>query len=457
MSRQTVDPIQHPVRVASIIRQCERGDNMKFTTILAAVIVTAAIMIAWGVSAAANFYFGASLGTHAPFNAIFFETTTSDLFSWASVAADLLKALCLFLVLVAVANRQYGQATALATIWALCTFWSFNSAVGFVALNHSTVTDNRGKTADNWTELKDEIARKQERRKWIPVHRPAATVKAEIIGQEGQYLFARTKQCSTISAPESVTFCNGLGKLRQEFFNAEEAAKLDGELDSLRGEMKKSDKVSSADPYAELLAAVTGTTFSQATNGRALFFAIMIEVISAFGISAVWEVTLKRRQKPQEAPQASDGVKVVSIAVAPAITLPVATEDGPGSGGGDRTPGKTEGYPPKLVDKDPRFSDAQKIKPGSKAERLEAVDVVTNRWLATGNAVRVNLSLGSRGIDIYNAYSDFCASYGIKPVNPSHFGRSLRRLKVAFVKKAGGIRYGLKLVKHQRAVAAIAA
>lgn len=86
------------------------------------------------------------------------------------------------------------------------------------------------------------------------------------------------------------------------------------------------------------------------------------------------------------------------------------------------------------------------VKPRTKAERLEAVDVITRKWLDSGAAVRCAISAGSFGIHVYNAYSEWAASYGIKPVNPSHFGRSMRRLKVAFRKEAAGVRYGLRVI-----------
>lgn len=96
----------------------------------------------------------------------------------------------------------------------------------------------------------------------------------------------------------------------------------------------------------------------------------------------------------------------------------------------------------------------EKTKPRTKAERLEAVDVITRRWLAAGTVIRAPFNLG---VPIYADYCRWCEEYGVTAVNDSHFGRSLRRLKIASKKKTKGVHYGLKLVARNRYRHAIAA
>jgi hypothetical protein len=296
-----------------------------------------AIAVIWGASACANWFFGGSLGDSTPVDMLLFETTTSKIFSGVSIASDVLKTVMLFAAAAAVAHKRWRPALVCSIIWLACVGWSLASAVGFVALNHSTVTDNRGKTADNWSELRDEMARKQERRKWIPEHRPAAAVQAEIIGSEGQFLYIRTKQCSDITAADSIAFCDNLAKLRQEFFNAEESAKLDTELDALRKEMQRTSRMTSATPFADMVGGIIGIGAAGITTGQALFLAFLLELISGPGLWAVWSSALARPERRIAAPQPRKDLephpywKELKPAPAPAME---AVEPGSGAGGG---------------------------------------------------------------------------------------------------------------------------
>lgn len=104
---------------------------------------------------------------------------------------------------------------------------------------------------------------------------------------------------------------------------------------------------------------------------------------------------------------------------------------------------------PRLVDENWVPTPKTKGKP-SKAEKFADIDAPTRDWLSTGRAMPVALGLGSSGLDIWAAYNAFCIAQHppIKPLNPSHFGRSLRRVGVASSKTARGVRYALRLVKQ---------
>lgn len=108
---------------------------------------------------------------------------------------------------------------------------------------------------------------------------------------------------------------------------------------------------------------------------------------------------------------------------------------------------------PVLVDENWKPAQKPKGKP-TRAEKFAAIDAVTNRWLGQGTVIRASFNLGA---PIYADYVRFCKAGGITPVNDSHFGRSLARLKIASKKKARGVHYGLKLVVRSRQRAAIAA
>jgi hypothetical protein len=289
-----------------------------FITYTVAVVVTAAIAVVWGVSAAANWYFGASQGSEAlVFSCC--SLTTAGLYGWASLAVDTLKALMLFLFFGAVANRQILEALATVTIWLICTAWSFNAAIGFVALNHSTVVDSRSQSVTNWEQLQKDIRRIEERRDWVPKHRPYETVEAELAGKTTAYLYALTSGCTNVTFKGSRPFCEEISRLRQEEVSAKAGNDLDAELSKLRDEQKGLKKVSSTDPWAEMIAMITGSTAEKVSTGRATGFAFLVEIISALGLWSVWSVASGMRRKPAQAAEAPRGMDVAGPPVTPAL------------------------------------------------------------------------------------------------------------------------------------------
>jgi hypothetical protein len=109
-------------------------------------------------------------------------------------------------------------------------------------------------------------------------------------------------------------------------------------------------------------------------------------------------------------------------------------------------PRPSEPFVPKLVETTPP------TRPRSKAERLEAVDVITRKWFAA-SASKTSLLFGTPAKACYENYRQFCEAYGIAAVNDSHFGRSVRRLKIEAGKTAQGATYGLQLQRGGRSAA----
>lgn len=393
---------------------------MRITIYLAATVLTAAIIVAWGVSACANFYYGASLGQDAPFTMLGISVTTSAIFSWASLSADVGKALALFMVFAAIASRAWLPAAIMSCFFALCTVWSYSSAVGFVALNHGSVTDSRGKTAAEWEQLNNQIARIEERRRNVVAARPEGVVQADI---NRLLLTPGAGDCTVINGPVTQAVCPRVADLNKELSIAKSAAWLDGRLDELRGELKNQDKVTSADPFADMIAGVLGVTAKQATTGRAAFFATLLEFISAFGLWAVWTITLKRSDKPQEPLKAVPGVEIAEKSSSPA----------PDATGGPESTVKAH----LVVDNTPKA-----LKP---PYRPEDFDRYVKLWIDQ-RCKPVPVTLGSQARDLHSDYRAFCRRQGVRPVNDKHFGRAIKRLKVATDRgNKGRAVYALKL------------
>jgi hypothetical protein len=407
---------------------------MRAVRYLAAIGLTLAIIVALGVSATANFYYGASLGLNDEFSMLGVKLTTSLIFSWASLAADAAKALALFLAFDAIVQRLWKESAVMFAIFTLCALWSYSSAIGFVALNHGEVTDNRGKTAAEWSQLQSQIQRLEERRQNIVAHRPESVVQAEI---GALLLTPGADGCSSINGPVTQTLCPKVAELRKELGNAKAAEWLDGRLEETRTELKGQSKVSSADPYADMLSALLGITAGQATTGRAAFFATLLEFISAFGLWAVWTIALKPTGTPQGASKEVPATSIPEESASPVLD----TTDKPGKA-------IVNAPKPKLVTTDGKgldvnhIGDVNKMVLGgisknllgttattSKPYRPEDFDRYVKLWIDQ-RCKPVAVTLGSQARDLHSDYIAYCKRQGIHPVNDKHFGRAIKRLKV---------------------------
>lgn len=374
-------------------------------SLLWAVPVTAGIAVLWYVSARANFHFGLSLG--------------DDLFGYASLSADVTKAFALFGVFAALALRRYLVAFTLTAIWALCTIWSIGSAVGFMSLHYATMTDDRGKNAEGYTLLKEQIARLEERRRQTASARPESVVKAEIAGL---LLTPGAGDCTVINGPVTQKVCPQVAELQKELGHAKSASWLDGRLDELRGEMKATPVVTTVDPRAETIAAILGVSVAAVTKGLAGFFAILLELTTSAGMWAVWsafgykprEVT-KPAEKPQEPAKASTA---------------------PSPRGGTKQPVLGEQWSEKRAsfgDRSERPIELPKphapsvvVDNTSKATRKPAITGSVKSW--KGERLVPTKFGGSTTAALHDDYVSWCRQHGYTPLHKGPFGKKLGQL-----------------------------
>ena len=132
-------------------------------------VLAAGVLLA--VSAAMNWRFGFSLGR---------TELDGQIYGAASAAADCMKALVPFFFFAAIRNRMWSQAAASALVWVVVTAYSMTSALGHAALNRFDSAGHRAATVAAYKDHRVDLARAEEQLTWIPQHRPAQTVQAEI-------------------------------------------------------------------------------------------------------------------------------------------------------------------------------------------------------------------------------------------------------------------------------------
>jgi hypothetical protein len=248
-------------------------------------VVAAGILLA--VSAAMNYRFGFSLGKTA---------LDGQIYGAASAAADCFKALVPFFFFAAIRNRMWSQALAAGVLWAVVTGYSMTSALGHAALNRLDTTGQRAVEAAHYKDLRADSKRAQEQLTWIPAHRPAETVAAELNVLKAQRHWLLTRECTEISGKAAREFCQQFHKLNAEFASAQESQKLEWRIADVAAKLTNTAAgtvMAEADPQASVLSKLTGLEVDKVQTALTIFVALLIEIGSGFGMYvafAYWRI-----------------------------------------------------------------------------------------------------------------------------------------------------------------------
>jgi hypothetical protein len=225
-----------------------------------------------------NYRFGFSLGKTA---------ADGQIYGAASAAADCFKALVPFFFFAAIRNKMWSQALAAALVWTVVTSYSMTSALGHAALNRLDTTGQRAVASATYKDLRADAKRAQEQLTWVPAHRPADTVTAELNVLKAQRHWTTTKECNEIVGRSAREFCQQFHKLNAEFASAQEAQKLETRIAEVNGKLAQADgstASSEADPQASVLAKLTGLEVETIQTALTIFVALLIEIGSGFGM-----------------------------------------------------------------------------------------------------------------------------------------------------------------------------
>jgi hypothetical protein len=284
-------------------------------------VVAAGILLV--VSAAMNYRFGFSLGKTA---------MDGQIYGAASAAADCFKALVPFFLFAALRNRMWSQAFAAALVWTVVTSYSMTSALGHAALNRLDTTGQRAVEAANYKDLRADSKRAQDQLNWIPAHRPAETVSAELNVIKAQRYWVVTKDCTEVTGKNAREFCQQFYKLNAELASAQQSQKLESRISEIGAKLSKTaggTVMAEADPQASVLSKLTGLEVDKVQTALTVFVALLIEIGSGFGMYvafAYWRINDGvPRQAPASAATAPEVARASVAAAAPVV--PYAAEE----------------------------------------------------------------------------------------------------------------------------------
>jgi hypothetical protein len=254
--------------------------------VLGALLLATAVMFV--VSSRGNYLYGYGLGQ---------SPEKRELFAWANVAADVWKAFGLVAVAALWRERRRRAACLGSVAWLVCLAFGLNSALGMYVQDRTTFTGSREAVHATYRESEAELAKAEGQLRSLSTHRSAGEIEAAInsvlsrtvsVGERFRGSVASLSLNCTKIDLRTQEACAEIATLRQELAVAAEARRLEARVTLLRERivnLRERGGSIAADPVGEFYAWITGGYVSvrDVGFGFPLAFALLIEIVSAFG------------------------------------------------------------------------------------------------------------------------------------------------------------------------------
>ncbi len=394
-------------------------------------VLAAGVLLA--VSAAMNWNFGYRLGGNE-FDGFILGS--------ASVAADCFKALMPFFFFAAIRNKMWSQAAAATVLWVVVAGYSITSAIGGVAQTRDATIGERTGQAATYQDLRADLKRAQDQLSWVPQHRPAAAIEADIDNLQNQRPWTWTEGCTDVTGKQGRDFCQAYHGLTAEGASAKEAQSLETRIaaisDKLAGTTGEAVK-GEADPQAAMFATLTGYDQTTIQIAMTLFVALLLEIGSSFGLYVAFSTWRLYDADIVQVPAAPAMATVMTPVAAPvastkltaaaAVAVPQTV---PGSAPVAATPARIA--KPRSGANDNRTAPAVHT-----PQRLMAPETDVERFYKESVETQDGSSLTATAL--YEEYCAWCEDQEKEPLALPTFGREFGELGVQKAKVAGRVRY----------------
>jgi len=369
-------------------------------------VLAAGVLLA--VSCAMNWRFGFSLGR---------TEFDGQIYGAASAAADCMKALVPFFFFAAIRTRMWSQAAASALVWVVVMAYSMTSALGHAALNRLDTAGQRAATVQNYKDHRADLARAKEQLSWIPQHRPAQTVQADIETVKNERRWSISGGCTDVTTSKSREFCERYHGLQAELASAEQSISLEARIADIQAKIAQSNGttvMSEADPQAAVLTKLASVLapsikLEDVQTALTVFIAMLLEVGSAFGMYIAFsQWRLYDRHTP-----AAPRMAPVSTAAAAVAAPKAVAKSKPRSGANDNR--------------------------SAPAARLIAPETDVERFYKERIETQDGSSLTATSL--YEDYCAWCEEQQKEPLALPTFGREFGELGVQKARIAGRVRY----------------
>lgn len=268
------------------------NDTSAFVRWLVIIILTAATIGMFLISMRANYLYGRGIGQ---------TPETKEAIAWANVGADLWKGFGLIIVAALWRSKRRRAALATSLTWLVCLFFSVTSAIGIYVQERTALTGGREAKYASYADVKKQLDDTEAKLKNLAQQRAGVQVEAAIaavlarpvmVGERVRGTVATLSANCTKHDARTAEVCGEVAELREELTAAHEAAKLDARATTLRQQLQELRELGGTlppDPVGEFWAWITRgfVTVNAVGFGMPLFFALMIELVSAFGPLAI--------------------------------------------------------------------------------------------------------------------------------------------------------------------------
>jgi len=285
-------------------------ESSRFVRWLVIIILTIATVGMFLISMRANYLYGHGIGQ---------TPETKEAIAWANVGADLWKGFGLIVVAALWRGGRRRAALATSLTWLVCLFFSVTSAIGIYVQERTTLTGVRQAKHASYEDAKDELAGVESKRKNLGQQRSVSQVEAAIaavlarpviVGERVRGTVGTLSAACTKNDARTAAACGEVAELREELAAAKEAARLDAHAAALRhqvSELRERGGSLPPDPVGEFWAWLTRgfVTVTAVGFGLPMFFALMIELVSAFGPLGIVAYAEATRSTGSDSPTSS--------------------------------------------------------------------------------------------------------------------------------------------------------
>lgn len=247
-------------------------------------------------------------------------------FGAMSVAADGMKALLPVMIFIGWKQKLHLGALVGLMFWVACTFYSLQSAYGFIALNRAVTTGAQQATVTAYKVLTADRDRYVAALSALPTHRPASAVKRAIEAHRTHYRWNSTKKCTDATASKSRSYCEAYHRLTGELAVAEEAKQIETKLDVVNDEIRsqpvgKFGRV--IDPQVAVISAAFGMDNRRVKSWIITLMVVVSELGSGLGFFLVLTYFHAARQEhAQFKAVAVEEKRQLLIPAEPAVSVP---------------------------------------------------------------------------------------------------------------------------------------
>lgn len=267
------------------------------------------------------------------------------IFSFASLLADVAKAVTPFLIVLALARRQWLSGLVGAAFWMICTCYSLLCVAGFMEANHAVVSGGLASQQETEGHLRSDLRRKQNEREALGSLSASTVVAAKILQSQQNRRWSGSQHCGLPRDATDRTFCSGLAALDVERVQASEAERLDREAVLLRQQIAApsgTTQLDHGDPRVAFISRFVSWHRTSIEAFLAVLLLSLLEIGSGLGLyMAVGHGSL-RPARASIGVSRNDATTQDRLATTPAattLTVPVR----PVATGRDATPIKTSG------------------------------------------------------------------------------------------------------------------